>query len=257
MIKTEKQKGVEEEGPLPKARMIPDPKRIKIGGRANPPGLAYLYLANRPETALAEMRPWIGGSVTLAVFEIKKDIELVLCQTGAGNPWERLLDKRPSAEEFDNYVWYDISRAFGRPVSQEDQERAYVPTQILAEAFKAEGYDGLAYCSGLERGTNIVLFDVRAAKLICRFVYTLQKVHYDFHADPNHAIPRKNGNRGGYKTEYPHKISVGSLSKRVSRRPTVAPSQQRLRNSTSGRLILVPVHLRPDRVPIKREHTHS
>jgi hypothetical protein len=48
-----------------------------------------------------------------------------------------------------------------------------VPTQILAETFKAEGFDGVAYRSGLERGTNIVLFDARVAKPTHRFVYTL------------------------------------------------------------------------------------
>jgi hypothetical protein len=174
--------------------MIPDPKRITSGGRANPPGFAYLYFATDEKTALAEMRPWVGESVTLAIFETKKEIKLVVCEAGVANPWNRLLDKHPSAEKLDEYVWHDISEAFARPVSREDHERAYVPTQILAEAFKVEGFGGLAYSSGLERGMNIVLFDVRAAKLTRRFVYTLEKVRYDFHADCNHAIYReKNG----------------------------------------------------------------
>jgi hypothetical protein len=186
----ENENGVEEEHPLSEARMIPDPKHIKSSGRANPPGFAYLYLATTPETALAEMRPWVGESLTLAIFEIKKDIKLVVCQTGTEDWEERLFEENPSADKVEKYVWNDISRAFARPVNREDQENAYVPTQILAEAFKAERVDGLAYHSGLERGTNVVLFDVRMAKPIrhCRFVYTLKKVRYDFEAVPNHAI---------------------------------------------------------------------
>src|SRR5437763_643649 len=73
----EDEMGVEAECHLPVARMIPDPKYIKRGGRANPPGFAYLYLATDERTALAEMRPWVGESLTLAIFEIKKEIKII------------------------------------------------------------------------------------------------------------------------------------------------------------------------------------
>jgi hypothetical protein len=187
----EDEHGGESEHPLPEDRMVPDPRYIKNGGRANPPGFAYLYLANTPETALAEMRPWVGESLTLAIFELQQDVCLVVCRPGPENPPYWLFEEKPSAEELGKYVWNDISKAFGRPVGREDQESAYVPTQILAEAFKAEGFDGLAYGSGLERGTNVVLFDVCVAKLTRRFLYTLKKVRYDFEAVPDYAIYRR------------------------------------------------------------------
>lgn len=193
--------GIEEEHPFPKARMIPEPKHVKKGGRANPPGFAYLYLASTEKTALAEMRPWVAESVTLAAFEIKKDIKIVVCRAGAENWEERLFEKSSSTSKIEQYVWNDISRAFARPVNREDQESAYLPTQILAEAFKAEGVHGLAYRSGLERGTNVVLFDVRVAKLAHRFVYTLKKVRYDFQAISNHGIYRKRNGGGECMTE--------------------------------------------------------
>jgi hypothetical protein len=118
-------------------------------------------------------------------------------QAGAENWGERLFEENPSAKKLDKYVWNDISKAFSRPVNREDQESAYLPTQTLAEAFKAEGFDGLAYRSGLERGTNVVLFDVRVAKLTHLFVYTLKKVRYDFEAVPNYGIYRKKDGGGG------------------------------------------------------------
>jgi hypothetical protein len=203
----ENKMGIQEEHPYPKARMIPAPKFVKNGGRANPPGIAYLYLASTKETALAEMRPWLGESVTLAKFETKRNIQLVVCCAGAENWEERLFEKSPSAKKIDQYVWDDISTAFARPVNREDQESAYLPTQILAEAFKAEGFDGLEYQSGLERGTNVVLFRVRVAKLVhrCRFVYTLKKVRYDFEAVavPNNAIYRNGQCLTEIQTESP------------------------------------------------------
>jgi hypothetical protein len=194
--------GAEEEHPLPSERMVPDPKYIRHGGRANPSGFAYLYLAATPETALAEMRPWVGEALTLAIFEIKKDIKVVVCRTGAEDWEERLFEENPTAGEIEKYVWNDISRAFARPVSREDQESVYLPTQILAEAFKAEGFNGLAYRSSLERGTNLVLFDLNVAKqLPHRFVYKLKKVRYDFEADSNHAIYLEKDGKGRSITE--------------------------------------------------------
>jgi hypothetical protein len=193
--------GIEAEHPLPGSRMVPDPKYVKHGGRANPHGLAYLYLATDEKTTLAEMRPWVGESLTLAIFKIKKKIKIVDCQAGAENWGERIFDENPSAKKLDKYVWNDISKAFSRPVNREDQESSYLPTQILAEAFKAEAFDGLAYRSGLERGANVVLFDVHVAKLTHRFVYTLKKVLYDFEAVPNYGIYRKKDGRGECITE--------------------------------------------------------
>ena len=197
----ENEMGIEEEHPYPKARMLPDSKYIKNGLRASPSGFAYLYLATDERTALAEMRPWVGESITLATFKIKKSIKIVDCQPGPENWGERLFDEKPSTEKVDKYVWNDISKAFSRPVNREDQESAYLPTQILAEAFKAEGFDGLAYRSGLERGTNVVLFNVRVAKLIHPFVYTLKKVRYDFEAVPNFGIYRQKDGDGQYIAE--------------------------------------------------------
>jgi hypothetical protein len=190
MFAPENEMGIEEEHPYPAARMIPDPKKT-CSGWASPSGFAYLYLATNEKTALAEMRPWVGESLTLAIFKIKKNIKIVDCQAGAENWGERLFEENPSAETLGKYVWNDISKAFSRPVNREDQESAYLPTQILAEAFKAEGFDGLAYRSGLERGTNVVLFRVHIAELIHRFFYVLKKVRYDFEAAPNYGIYRK------------------------------------------------------------------
>ena len=197
----ENEMGIEEEHPLHKERMVPDPKFINRGGRANPRGFAYLYLARDEKTALAEMRPWVGESLTLANFEIQQDLNVVVCQAGSEDIFERLFEENSPAEKIDQWVWNDISKAFARPVNREEQELSYLPTQILAEVFKAEKFDGLTYQSGLERGMNVVLFNVRAAKLIHRFAYTLKKVRYDFEVISNNGIYRKKDGGGEYITE--------------------------------------------------------
>lgn len=174
--------------PMPEGRMIPDAKYIFEGGRANPPGFAYLYLANDAATALAEMRPWLDDSLTLALFKTTKAIRLVACEAHPETSLSRYSRKSHSPHEIEGYVWNDIGRAFAYPVNRDDSQSSYIPTQILAEAFKAEGFGGIAYHSGLGRGINIVLFDIKAARLIHRFVYTLKRVRYDFEAVTAYAI---------------------------------------------------------------------
>lgn len=182
------------EHPLPVARMIPDSKHIKSGGRANPAGFAYLYLALDERTALAEMRAWVEESVTLAIFETLKELRLVVCQRKPEDILERYSNTPHSRSKIEQYVWNDIGHAFARPVSRDDQQSEYIPTQILAEAFKSEDFDGIAYQSSLEQGYNVALFDPAAAKLTHRFAYRLKRVRYDFHSIANYGIHRtRNG----------------------------------------------------------------
>jgi len=165
--------------------MIPNSEFVKRGGRANPPGFVYLYLATKPETAMAEMRPWIGESLSVAFFAIQEDVRLVDCQRDSEDPLKRicLSGEKLSPEEVDMYVWSDISEAFARPVTRDEAESGYVPTQILAEAFKTEGFDGVVYKSRLAKGLNIVLFNIEAAKPLRYFLYALASVNYTFAAD--------------------------------------------------------------------------
>ena len=51
-------------------------------GRVNPKGIPCLYLANRKETAVSEVRPWIGSHVSVGQFKILRDVELIDCSRG-------------------------------------------------------------------------------------------------------------------------------------------------------------------------------
>jgi RES domain len=188
--------GFEAEHPLPKKRMIPDSNFAREGGRANPPGLPYLYLASNEGVALAEMRPWIGESVTLGLFRVQKSLKIVVCKAPGEVKQDSDFVENPSAKNIESDVWNDISRAFSRPIDRGDMAFSYVPTQILAEAFKAEAFDGIAYGSSLATGNNFVLFDVHAAKLVTRFLYTLKRVRYEFSAAPHYGIYRKRNGVG-------------------------------------------------------------
>jgi hypothetical protein len=51
--------------PLPEKRMYPL-EYAANEGRANPKGIPYLYLATSKETAMSEVRPWMGSEVSVA-----------------------------------------------------------------------------------------------------------------------------------------------------------------------------------------------
>lgn len=151
-------------------------------GRANPRGIPYLYLANDRDTCIAEMRPQRAEWLSVAQFEIQRDLKLVDCYSVKrqfGN-LELLVNPPTDQAGIQEAVWSEINNAFNRPVSRSDTSADYVPTQILAEYFLANGFDGICYKSGLGPGFNIVLFDLAAAEVVNCFVYSVTSVTYTF-----------------------------------------------------------------------------
>jgi RES domain-containing protein len=193
------------EHPLAEDRMIPIAKHIKRGGRANPPGFPYLYLATTKETALAEMRPWMKEPLTLGTFRLKRDCKVVVCHQRPADV-DLVVSDSLSEDQLTDYVWNQIGDAFARPVGQQDRDVDYVPTQIMAELFKSEGYDGVVYKSGLERGMNVVLFDSALAELEARFLFEVNRIRYDLTAIDQYLIYQPNA-----ASPYADRIATDSM----------------------------------------------
>ena len=173
----------------PPSRMKP---RDRIGreGRVNPKGIPCFYGATTPETAMAEVRPWMGGLVSVGRFEVLNDLKIVDCSKfHSKNPWHLLLDTpagtNPSSREIDEAVWTHIDHAFSEPVSDSDDLPDYVPTQILADLFKAEGYGGVAYKSMLtEDGYNLAFFNPGVLRQVLGELYKTENVQFKFSDNP-------------------------------------------------------------------------
>jgi RES domain-containing protein len=141
------------------------PPNYKAGnGRLNPAGIPYLYLADSVATAVAEVRPWIDCDLTVAEFELARDLSFVtfsLRHYGVVSPEkEAELDEETGAET----TWRElIAQLFSCPFDPRD-DSAYAPTQYITERIKKEGFAGIIYDSALtQTGTNIALFDPVAA----------------------------------------------------------------------------------------------
>ncbi len=174
----------EEPRPHPQVRMKPAADSAREG-RANPKGIPYLYLATERETALAEVQPWIGSDVSVGQFQIKRPLRLVNCKTEDGLRRHRYFGGEPSPEKREKVVWSSIDAAFSRPVTPSDDKADYVPTQILAECFRSNGFDGVAYRSSLGEGHNIVLFDPTVAELVNCFLFRVDEVKFEFTQSAN------------------------------------------------------------------------
>lgn len=164
--------------PLPPDRMVPIRDR-STEGRANPKGIPYLYLATKYDTALAEVRPWIGSLITVGQFRIKRRLKLINCTIGDPKEWLPLESELPPKKR-EETVWAQIDKAFAKPITPSDDTADYVPTQVLAELFRANGFDGVGYRSSLGPGHNVVLFDIEAVELTTRLLFELHSMKFEF-----------------------------------------------------------------------------
>ena len=155
------------DGPLAFGATRMKPVADRVGdGRANASGISVLYLAVDLETAVAEARPWIGSQVSVSQFRTNRVLRALDLTQQFGKHWMPEFSAREErflpvdAEGKEKSVWTSIDNAFSRPVSRADESTEYVPTQILAELFRDEGYEAIVYRSLLgERGYNVVIFD--------------------------------------------------------------------------------------------------
>jgi RES domain-containing protein len=127
------------------------PSRLSAtAGRLNPEGIPYLYLAKEQLTAVAEARPWRGAMVSMATFEVTKDIEL----------YDFTLPPA-DAHTFEDFLVRNLGIAFSTPAHHADRT-AYGATQYLSEQLKDAGAGrvlGILYPSALQpNGVNVALF---------------------------------------------------------------------------------------------------
>lgn len=163
--------------PFSIARMFPKPD-CAYEGRVNPKGIPSLYLSTDMNTAMAEVRPWIGSYVSVGEFVTLRDLVVVDC-TLDKNRFLFLEEltlkgkepKPPDPKALEDAIWGHINWAFSEPVTRADDVAEYAPTQVLAEAFRHAGYDGIKYGSKVGGGKSIAAFALDVAELVACHIY--------------------------------------------------------------------------------------
>lgn len=150
-------------------------------GRVNPKGIPCLYLSNDRDTAMTETRPWMASCVSVGQFVTLKDLKVVDCSRDKkAGFWLSLHDKQPDPAQREEYVWGAINRAFSTPVTRSDDSAEYAPTQVLAEAFRSHGFEGIIYDSRLGIGKTVALFDLEMAELANCELFRVEEVKLKF-----------------------------------------------------------------------------
>jgi hypothetical protein len=162
--------------PHPAKRMKPEKYRA-MEQRANPKGIPYLYVSTNSDTAVAEVRPWVGSLVSVWRFTVRRKLRIVNCTLHKTDN-SIYVGREPSAAVREERVWSEIDKAFARPITRMDDIPDYVPTQVIAELFKMHNYDGIAYASSLGPGHNIALFDLDAADPVEPQLYEVKDVKF-------------------------------------------------------------------------------
>lgn len=143
-----------------KEEMSAPPKGKAEDGRANPTGISYLYLSENQETAIAEIKPFIGDRITIASFILNKKIKVIDIRKNAPSLLEAIHSKD---ENSFNNLWFGIKMYFSAPFKRGDSI-GYIPTQYIAELFKNNSYDGIIFNSAQKKDNfNLVLFNASDA----------------------------------------------------------------------------------------------
>ena len=184
----------------PQKRMKPIASRV-TEGRVNPKGIPVLYLSTERDTAMSEVRPGLGSLVSCAYFKTNRALRIVdfsvYHDSGIG-----FFFSEPDAVEREQAVWKQIDRAFSEPTTSRDISTDYVPTQVIAELFKSEGFDGIAYKSAFgDDGYNIALFDIVDAELTYCNLYKVTAAKYLFKEEDDPYWVNTDGKTKTYSVE--------------------------------------------------------
>lgn len=128
--------------------------------RANLTGMSYLYVAEEPYTACAEIQPHNHSYISLATFRLKQDMNVVDLRTNrevmAFEDFEREHQLSIAA------LITAIMQEFGKPSISKS---VYRVTQFVSDYIRKAGFDGVRYQSAMSAGTNITIFNCHKSRV--------------------------------------------------------------------------------------------
>lgn len=158
-------------------------------GRANPDGIRYLYLANRKETALAEVRPWCGAEVTIGDFELMDNILSMDFSYSSQMSLFKVINSDQSETVMSEIAFFNnLSDEMSKPISPNESYLEYIPTQFITEVIKSVGYEGMIFNSSLSDGLNVVLFSQNRINIVRTELYTVHRNNFDFFKTDNYTV---------------------------------------------------------------------
>ncbi|WP_080890538.1 RES family NAD+ phosphorylase [Stutzerimonas stutzeri] len=161
--------------------MGPPPNRLASHGRANPPGIPYLYVGSQPDTAASEVRPHTGEVACVAEFAITTPLRAVDLRHPRRLVSPFLLGDASAIGQLRADIPFleRLGEELTRPVLPQGAAIDYVPSQYLCEFIKKSGYDGVIYRSSVSDGMNLALFNPAKATGGNVSLYKIKRVLVD------------------------------------------------------------------------------
>lgn len=149
--------------PYPIGKMGAAPNQFCKGGRINPPGMSFLYLASSEETAALEIRATPADVFTVADVCLRNDPLLLDLRRSSFSTlfgFKFFPESGWITQHLEKVAVYTyLSEILAQPVASEDP-LGYIHTQIFCEYFKVKGIHGLIYDSTLcSSGFNVCIFE--------------------------------------------------------------------------------------------------
>jgi hypothetical protein len=107
----------------------------------------------------------------------------LLCLVRAAFPFASKTEggEATTHHEINDIVWSEIDNAFSEPVTRADDTAEYAATQIIAEVFREEGYDGVAYKSAFgDDGYSVALFNLEDANQVNAALFETTAIEFKF-----------------------------------------------------------------------------
>lgn len=166
---------------IPNEKMGRPPEGNSSQGRANPIGISYLYVASEISTAISEIRPHKGDTVTVVKIKLPSSFRLLDIR----NPKNTVSPFEYSDNALETlYKDLDLLERFGeelsRPVLPREANIEYVPSQYLTEFIKRSGFQGLLYKSSVGMGYNVVIFEEFELNIVNSYSYIIKDLQFTF-----------------------------------------------------------------------------
>lgn len=156
------------------------PFEKRKSGRVNPEGIGVLYLTSDEKTALSEVRASAFDFVSVGMFRLKKDIEVI--NISALNKISPALYEGGLESLAANIkIFSDIAREIAKPLRKNDSILEYLPTQYITEVIKSKKYEGVEFTSTMGTcGNNIAVFDESWFECISVHDVEIKKIEYEY-----------------------------------------------------------------------------
>lgn len=146
------------------------PLGTSSGGRNNPEGISYLYLASDPATACSELKLLSRNTISVAEFELCREMSVVDLVKVKTFSEQELKNQRVALGKF----WGEIMFWFCVPVNTKDD---YIITQIISDEFRKQGIDGLLYGSFFGMGNNYTIFNCGTNNIVYKNSRLVQQMY--------------------------------------------------------------------------------